>query len=279
MARRDLALQQQSTDIARRLLQAGRGWLVDVELAQARVASVQSYLASLQAQQDGQRYRLAALLGKMPSELAPDSIACTMEPTLAEALPVGDGAALLQRRPDVRQAERLLAAATARIGIATAELYPSITLGASAGLGGALDDLGKGRAVHWGLGPLISWTIPDSGSRARIKASEADAEALLARFDGVVLNALRETETALTLYAKELERNALLRAARDNARVAAGYSRRLYQAGRAPYVSTVDTDLTLASYEASVANSDAQLALDQVNLFLALGGGWQRRDE
>lgn len=128
-------------------------------------------------------------------------------------------------------------------------------------------------------GGLISWTLPDIGSRARIKASEADAEALLARFDGMVLNALRETETALTVYARESERNALLRVAKDNARVAAGCSPRLYQAGRVPYLVTVDTDLTLSSYEASVANSDAQLTLDQVNLFLSLEGGWRRRGD
>ncbi|MFB9159394.1 TolC family protein, partial [Chromobacterium violaceum] len=181
---------------------------------------------------------------------------------------------------DVREAERKPAAATAaanaRIGVAAAQLYPSISLGASAGVTGLLEHAGEDRTRRWSLGPLISWTIPDRGARARVKAAEADADAALAHFDGVVLNALRETETALTFYAKDLERNADLRSARDNARAAAQDNRRLYAAGRAPYLASLDADRALAGNESALAASDAQVALDQVNLFLALGGGWEQ---
>lgn len=277
VAQHELDLQNRSTAVTQRLLAAGRGRITDVERAQAQADALRANLPRFQAEQDAARYRLASLLGKTPSELPVSAVACSMEPRLSQALPVGDGAALLKRRPDVREAERQLAVATARIGVATAELYPSITIGASAGFTGLLDHIGEGRTEHWALGPLISWTIPDNGARARVKAAKADSEASLARFDGVVLNALRETETALTFYAKDLDRNAALRSARDNAQKAAQDNHRLYAAGRAPFLTSLDADRTLAGNDAALAASDAQVAQDQVNLFLALGGGWEQK--
>ncbi|MDN0084778.1 efflux transporter outer membrane subunit [Crenobacter sp. SG2305] len=275
VAQHELDLQNRSVDVARRLSDAGRGRITDVTRAQSQADSLRANLPRFQAEKDATLFRLAVLVGKTPQQLMAAQVDCREEPKLAQPIPVGDGAAMLKRRPDVREAERQLAAATAKIGVATAELYPSITLGASAGFTGIFDHLGQGRTEHWGFGPLITWTIPDSGARARVKAAEADSDAVLARFDGVVLNALRETETALTFYAKDLERNAALRSARDNAKQAAQDNRRLYTAGRAPYLSSLDADRTQASTEAALAASDSQLALDQVNLFLALGGGWE----
>ncbi|WP_440217131.1 efflux transporter outer membrane subunit [Chromobacterium piscinae] len=274
VARHELDLQNRGVAVAKRMQTAGRGRATDVERAQAQADIQRAALPRLQAEQDAARFRLAALLGKAPAELP--AAACSALPQLKQPLPVGDGAALLKRRPDVREAERKLAAATARIGVATAQLYPSISLDASAGFTGLLEHVGEDRTRRWSLGPLISWTIPDSGARARVKAAEADADAALAHFDGVVLNALRETETALTFYAKDLERNADLRSARDNARAAAQDNRRLYAAGRTPYLTSLDADRALAGNESALAASDAQLALDQVNLFLALGGGWEQ---
>jgi outer membrane protein TolC len=93
----------------------------------------------------------------------------------------------------------------------------------------------------------------------------------------VVLNALREVETSLSLYGKDLQRLTLLRSARDNARDAAAQNRRLYQAGRAPYLSSLDADRTMVSSDLAVASAESQLAQDQVNLFLALGGGWEEQ--
>ncbi|NHQ80534.1 efflux transporter outer membrane subunit [Chromobacterium vaccinii] len=274
VARHELDLQNRGVAVAKRMQTAGRGRATDVERAQAQADIQRAALPRLQAEQDAARFRLAALLGKAPAELP--AAACSALPQLKQPLPVGDGAALLKRRPDVREAERKLAAATARIGVATAQLYPSVSLGASAGFTGLLEHAGEDRTRRWGLGPLISWTIPDSGARARVKAAEADADAALAHFDGVVLNALRETETALTFYAKDLERNADLRSARDNALAAAQDNHRLYAAGRTPYLTSLDADRALAGNESALAASDAQLALDQVNLFLALGGGWEQ---
>jgi len=104
---------------------------------------------------------------------------------------------------------------------------------------------------------------------------EAGADAALARFDGVVLNALRETQTLLARYADDLQRNRALRDSRDAASRAADHTRRLYQEGRLAYLDSLDTERTLALAEAALAESEAQLSLDQVNLFLALGGGWE----
>jgi outer membrane protein TolC len=126
------------------------------------------------------------------------------------------------------------------------------------------------------LGPLISWNLPaTSSARSHIAQAKANTTGALARFDAVVLNALRETETALTVYARELDRNAALRAARDQSALASRQSARLYQFGRTDFLSQLDADRTLAGAESMLAASDTQLAADQVQLFLALGGGWE----
>lgn len=271
-------LQQKQLALTRRLAGAGRLTATEVLRAQAQADSVAAGLPAYQAQRDAARYRLAMLLGQAPGEaLPPAALVCVQEPQLAQAIPVGDGRALLARRPDVKQAERRLAQSSAMIGVATAELYPSITLGASAGFSGFAADLGQRSTQSFGYGPLISWNIPDSGSRARLRAAKADNAAALAHFDGVVLNALREVETSLNQYGKDLQRLSLLRAARDSARQAAAQNRRLYQAGRTPYLSSLDADRTLVANEQAVASAESQLAQDQVNLFLALGGGWEEQ--
>jgi outer membrane protein TolC len=122
-------------------------------------------------------------------------------------------------------------------------------------------------------------------ARADAQASEAAldlarvsvaADAALARFDGVVLTALRETETSLDAYAHDLRRNAALKAARDEAAKAEAQAHALYRAGRSPYLTGLDAQRALAGADAALAASDSQVAADQVNLFLALGGGWER---
>jgi outer membrane protein TolC len=219
-------------------------------------------------------YRLAALTGKPPADFPKELENCADLPRIRRPIPVGDGAQLLRRRPDIRQAERGLAAATARIGVATAALYPDITLGASAGAIGNIADLGMPAAQTWSWGPLISWTLPLESEQARVDEAGAAAKAALARFDGVVLNALRETESSLALYQRDLERNAILHAARDKAKEASDEADSLYKAGRTPYLTGLLAQQTLTTSEQSLAASDSQVSLDQVTLFLALGGGW-----
>ena len=222
------------------------------------------------------QHRLAALTGETPAAMP--AVACSDTPRLAYPVPVGDGAALLRRRPDIRQAERGLASTTARIGVATADLYPSISLGLSGGSTGALSSFGASNTWRWSVGPLISWSIPVTGAaQARIAEARAANDAALARFDGTVLNALRETETALTTYARELDRNAALKAARDQSALAAQQAGTLYRYGRTDFLTTLDAQRSLASAESALTSSDAQLAADQVALFMALGGGWEQQ--
>jgi NodT family efflux transporter outer membrane factor (OMF) lipoprotein len=275
-AQRSKQLQQQALDVSVRLQQAGRVGITDTARARGQLALLQAALPPLQARRQAALYRLATLTGELPQDFDRDVATCATPPHVAGAIPVGDGAALLKRRPDIRQAERQLAASTARIGVATADFYPNVRLGLSVGSEGLGNDfLGKD-TFSWSVGPLISWTVPDTGVvRAHIAQADASADAALARFDGTVLTALRETQTALEVYARELDRHAALQAARDESATVAEQARRLYRSGRTGYLDALDAERSLASSEATLAASDADLADDQVSLFLALGGGWE----
>jgi outer membrane protein TolC len=200
---------------------------------------------------------------------------CEHTPTIDQPIPVGDGAALLKRRPDVREAERKLAASTARIGVAVGALYPTVSIGASAGLTGVAGDLGSLQTQRFGYGPLISWTFPVNGEREKIKEARADSDARLARFDGVVLNALRETESSLAMNQADSERVESLKGAQESAAQAAQQVHALYLGGRESFISDLDATRALASADARLSAAQTQVALDQVSLFLALGGGWE----
>lgn len=276
VARQSVALQQEFARLTAERVRRGRGIAIDNSRAQAQLEELRANLPPLEARRRTALYRLAVLSGEVPSQFPPDVAQCATPPRVASAVPVGDGAALLRRRPDVRQAERRLAAATARIGVATAELYPNITLGASFGGVGFMEQFGDASTWKFTLGPLVSWSLPAlSPARVHIAQARADTAGALARFDAVVLNALRETESALTVYARELDRNASLRAARDQSALAARQAARLYQAGRTDFLSALDAERGLANAESMLAASSAQLAADQAQVFLALGGGWE----
>ena len=269
-------LQQEALDISVRLQQAGRVGITDAARARSQLQGLRAALPPLRARRQAALYRLATLTGELPQDFPRDVADCAVPPHVTGAIPVGDGAALLKRRPDIRQAERQLAAATASIGVATAELYPHVTLGLTASSIGLGDDILGKDAFSYGIGPLISWTVPNTGVvRARIAQARAGADGALARFDGTVLTALRETETALDAYAQELDRHAALAAARDESATVAEQARRLYRAGRTGYLDALDAERGLATSEATLAASDAELADDQVSLFMALGGGWE----
>jgi len=276
IAQQSVALQDKFVRSTAQRVELGRGSALDNSRALGQLEQLRAAVPPLEAQRRTALYRLAVLTGETPSHFPQAVAQCSRVPVLTAAIPVGDGAALLRRRPDIRQAERTLAASTARIGVATAELYPQISLGLTAGSTGALSGFGDGNTFRYSLGPLISWSLPSTGTaRMHIAQAEAGTAASLARFDGVVLNALRETETALTNYARELDRNAALKAARDQSALASQQAAKLYRFGRTDFLTTLDADRTLASNEAAVAASTAKLATDQVTLFLALGGGWE----
>jgi len=222
-------------------------------------------------------FQLTALLGRTPSNAPAEVNDCSTPPHLTDLIPVGDGATLLKRRPDVRQADRKLAAATARIGVATADLYPKITL---KGLIGTVStQLGEFTATDsrfWGLGPSITWTFPNmAGPRARLRATKANAAAALATFDSVVVQALKETEQALSTYGAELDRRQALSEAQNKAQRAFDMAHDQFLAGSLSNLDLLTTEQSLVSTDAAVASSDATLIQDQIALFRALGGGWR----
>lgn len=274
IARHSLQIQQRITEVAQRLADAGRGAAADVDRAQAQVELLRAGLPPLTARRQAASYALSALLGEVPGQLPEAVQRCHQAPQLAQAIPVGDGSALLRRRPDVRAAERRLAAATARIGVATAALYPQVQLGASIGAMGLLQNFGEAPTRSWSIGPLISWSFPAAGAHARVHATEAGADAALAEFDQTVLLALRDTQVALSAYVQGLQRRAALHRAVAAARRAAEQNRALYQGGRTPYLASLDAERTLAESEALAAEADNEVSLDQIKLFLMLGGGW-----
>jgi NodT family efflux transporter outer membrane factor (OMF) lipoprotein len=276
-AQHSVDVQNQSLQATERLQRLGRGTTLDVTRARSQLEQLRANLPPLQAQRRTALFQLATLTGDTPAQFPPELADCATVPALKQPIPVGDGAALLRRRADIRQAERSLAAANARIGVATADLYPKITLGLSAASAGPASLFGKGSTFSWSAGPLISWTVPNTGAvQSRIAQAEANTRAAYARFDATVLNALRETESALEVYARELDRDASLRAARDQSAEAARQANMLYRYGKTDYLTVLDAERTLASNESALAASQAQLASDQITLFLALGGGWQR---
>lgn len=275
IAQQSLTLQKQRVDVSRRLRDAGRGNQPDVTRGQTQVDTLSADIPRYTARRKIAQYRLAALLARAPSDLPPAVLACDRLPQIRQPIPIGDGAALLKRRPDVREAERQLAASTARIGVATGALYPTVSIGASAGLTGILEDLGTSPTARWGFGPLISWTFPANGARGRVREAQASSQVALAKFDGVVLTALRETETSLATYASDYARADALRAAVKSAAESADETHRLYLAGRESFISDLDATRTLTSTKSQAAAAEGQVAIDQVNLFLALGGGWE----
>ncbi|MGE8394029.1 MAG: efflux transporter outer membrane subunit, partial [Pseudomonas sp.] len=273
IAHESLDLQQQSVTLTQRLRDAGRGDETQVTRSQTQFKSLRAELPRYQAAREAGLYTLSMLLAKPLNQLPAGTADCAELPHIAQVLPVGDGAALLKRRPDVRQAERSLAAATATIGVATGQLYPDISIGAQVGTIGILENLGKPATNRWGFGPLLTWNVPTNGSRARIREAQASTQAALAHFDGVVLNAIRETQTSLAQYSALLARRDALADAERSAQLAADQTHRFYQAGRESFLADLQATRTYTEMRAQLAAANTQVAMGQIGLFLALGGG------
>ena len=277
VAQRTVDLLDRSVRITNARFERGLNQKLDVirvtQLREEQAAAI----PALQAQRDAALFRLATLTGRPPQDLP--EIARERRTTLDvdQPIPVGDGRALLARRPDVKAAERRLATDTARIGVATADLYPRITLGGSVGTTavGATDILGGG-PFRWLLGPLISWAFPNQEAiRARIGEAKADTKADLAAFDGTVLRALEETETALSAYRNALLRKQRLASAREAAGRAAQVGIARQSRGQIDALEVLDAQRTLAQSEAGYAQATHSVARAQVDLFRALGGSWR----
>lgn len=275
-AKRVATLQARTVDDIERLFQGGRATAFDVSRSRIAVHQTNAAIPPLLAQRQAALYALAALMGRPPADYPKALEACPEPPVIARALPVGDGAALIRRRQDIRAAERRLAAATAGIGVVTADLYPQVSILGNAGFAGPLSSQKDANRFGGTFGPFISWSFPNvAATRARIAEAGAAAEAASARFDGTVLTALEQTESALTAYAREADHNQALRRARDSAFDATRQAATLFRFGRTNVLDLLDVQASLATTETAVASSDALLADRAVGVFLALGGGWQ----
>ncbi|MBV9529459.1 TolC family protein [Sphingomonas sp.] len=276
VARKIVALLDQSLLLTERRHQVGEATGLDT----ARIATLRDQrradIPTLEAERQGALFRLATLTGRPPRELPADAAVRTSTLRLDQPIPVGNGASLLARRPDVAAAERRLAASTARIGVATADLYPRVTLGGSVGSNGAgVSNILN--PISWLVGPLINWTANRSAARARVAEARADTQAALATFDGTVLEALQETETALSAYQQALNRRAALHSAENEAEVAARITRARQREGDISSLELLDAERTAAEAEAALAEADANVAKSQIDLFRAPGGSWSSK--
>jgi NodT family efflux transporter outer membrane factor (OMF) lipoprotein len=284
VARSSLDVVQKTYDLT--VLQRNAGALSDFDVERQGVLLEQAKAAipPLEGQRRAALFSLAALVGMTPKAFPAEIGACQTPPEVARPLPVGDGAALLRRRPDLRAAERQVAAATYRIGVATADLYPTITLsGSVSSAASTLAGVFSAANVAYGVGgsaagatPLISWAFPNTlVAQAHIKEARAQASAALATFDAAVLEALKETETALSVYATEIDHHAALSGARTRADAAFRLAQTQYRLGSFSFLDLLQAEATAVAADQALAASDQTLAADQVGVFQALGGGWE----
>lgn len=268
VSREVIAVQERSVRLVRDQLAAGEVSPLEVSQAASLLESTRATLAPFEAARANALYRIATLQGRPPAEARGFTIVCDAPPKLRAAVPVGDGQALLLRRPDIRESERRLAAAAARIGVARADLYPRVNLGGAVGL------LTGGFVAT--ASPLISWAFPNQApARARLEQARATERAALAGWDVAVLRALREVETALAVYDGEVRRNRALDAARLQSTLYARRAAARVRLGDAAFLIQFDAERARAQAALAQAQSDLTVAQSQVALFRALGGGWQ----
>jgi outer membrane protein, multidrug efflux system len=273
VAERSLTNQRQTLQLTQLRRDAGVGEEQDVASAAARVAAIEATIPSLNLDVARAEYRLAVLTGTRPGELNAD-LSPRIYPAIAKALPIGDPGELLQRRPDVRAAERRLAAATERQGVAVANLFPVVSvsgfLGFVAGRG-SLFFTGDSRA--WFVSPGLSWSAFDLGrARARVRGSSAATQETLASYEETVLRALEETEDALATYHAQ---QAVLIKLNDQAREskrAADIARLRYREGVVDFLSLLDAERTQLQAEDAVAQSEQDVYVAVIALYKALGG-------
>ncbi|MDZ3991617.1 TolC family protein [Pseudomonas sp. Teo4] len=272
----NLKTQQESRNITETLRDAGVGNELDVVRADARLAGVEATVPELQAEQVRARNRIATLLGQRPDALSVDLSPKSL-PAIVKALPVGDPGELLRRRPDIRSAERQLAAATANVGVATADLFPRVSLSGFLGFTAARgSQIGSSAANAWALGPSITWAAFDLGSvRARLRGAKADAEGALANYEQQVLLALEESANAFSDYGKRQQRLLSLIRQSEASRKAADLASVRYREGTVDYLVLLDAERERLSAEDAQAQGEVELYRGIVSIYKALGGGWQ----
>lgn len=274
-------IQAQTLNITRLRVENGRGTQLDVARAQAQLDGTRASIPSLTASIQHAIHRLSVLSGQMPDTLTTRLTPSAALPQVPELIAIGNPSDLLRRRPDIRIAERELAATSARIGIATADLFPRVTFVGNLSLEAmTLSGLGATGSEAYSVGPRISWAALDLGRvYARIKAADARAEASLAHYQQTVLNALEETENTLASYREERRRCALLTSAAAASEQALHLAHLRYDAGISDFLTVLDSEARLRQDQALLAQSETATATALIAIYKALGGGWQTTRE
>jgi NodT family efflux transporter outer membrane factor (OMF) lipoprotein len=277
IAETNVTSQADSLDLVSWRFKAGLVGGLDVDQATYNLANTRARIPSLEIELAAARNRISVLLGLPPGAVDEDLGVPAPVPVVPVQVAVGVPADLLRRRPDVAAAERQLAAATAAIGVATADLYPTLTLNGTIGFSASdLADIGTGPSETYGFGPSIRWNLFDAGRiRAQIRERSAQADQALAAYESAVLNAYEEAENALVAYVREQIRRDHLVEAVTAAESALKLARMQYESGVVDFQQVLEAQRAQLTFQESLAISSAAVATNLVALYKALGGGWE----
>jgi outer membrane protein, multidrug efflux system len=277
IARRDLKLEEEALELTHARLQGGVATELDVTRTAALLAGMQAEIPPLETDLRAAMYGLAVLLGQSPGELVAELAPSGALPRPPPEVPIGLPSDLLRRRPDVRRAERQLAAETARIGAAKSEWFPKISLTGDAGFESvSVSKWFEPASRFWSIGPSVQWNALDFGRvRAQVHAQTAVQEAALATYQKAVLVSLQEAEDAVVAYAQEQIRHRALADAVTENRHSVELADSLYKHGRVNYLDVLDAQRSLFQADDQLALSDQTVSLDLIALYKALGGGWE----
>ena len=272
----NLETQEETYRLTQWRAQAGLSDALAVQQARYNLESTRSQLPEIRSGLAATRNRLSVLLGRQPGNLSVDLETPAQIPVTPAMVAVGIPADCIRRRPDIRQAEQEVAAQTARIGVATAELYPKFTLMGSIGLEAlSIGGFASSDGLTYSIGPGFSWRLFNGGAiRQNIKAQTAIEAQTLARLESTVLAALEEVENALKAYAEEQNRRAALVKAGDAARQAALLAQNKYEAGIIDFNEVLEAQRSQLSFEDELARSEGKVTTNLIALYKALGGGW-----
>ncbi|CAI8744528.1 outer membrane protein, multidrug efflux system [Methylocaldum szegediense] len=277
VAQKNADNQAATLELTQARLEAGRGTELDTSRAKAQLDSTLATIPPLQSRIRQTIHRLGVLTGQLPDSLSSQLSTPAPMPKIPESIRIGSPSELLRRRPDIRVAERNLAAATARIGVATADLFPRVTFNGTIALESrTLSGLGASGTEAFSVGPRISWAFLDLGRvLARIKAADASAEARLANYEQTVLTALEETENALVNYNRERTRLALLMSAAAASEHAHQLAHLRFEDGIEDFLTVLDAERRLLQDQEQLAQSETATATALIAVYKALGGGWE----
>jgi outer membrane protein, multidrug efflux system len=277
VAKKNAAIQEETLRLTIALAEGGRGTELDVARARAEHKSTLAIVPPIEADIARAKNRLAVLLGTQPTGFVLETGPAGPPGPLPKLVAIGKPEDLLRRRPDIRRAERRLAAATARIGVATADLFPRLTFNASLGPEAkTVSGLFHSGAAAYSFGPTLTWAAFDLGRvAARIRAADARAEAELNFYQRTVLEALEETENALVQYGRQRARRDTLLEAVAAAEQAASLADARYRAGAVDFLATLDAQRRVLQLQVQLAESQTRTVVALIAIYKSLGGGWE----